>query len=112
MPEKIPLRRFDDREKLNAVMDAISAYRIHGGSDWTTLTGQFPETRTEEIVPVPEGIFERGDRFEGVATVYARLNDDRSSNSFPAHFEGYCTRQPDGSWTAFIDEFSIDTSTA
>jgi hypothetical protein len=107
------LKRFDSRQKLDLIMDAISSLELSETEAWNDLACLSKHTVVEDVQAVPEGIFNSGnDEFTAVATVYAALNDsDRNGNvslvsSFPALVEGHFDR--DGK--AVIDRVGVDTS--
>lgn len=107
------LRPLKDRQKLDLVIDAVSAVEVTEFSAWKDLDSLSTHTSVEEIEAVPEGIFEDGENgFAAVATVYVDLNyGDKadgvsSSDSFPVQVQGHFAS--DGK--AIVDDVSVDTS--
>jgi hypothetical protein len=92
----LPFRPIEDRAKLEAVMDAVSAYDLASSPTWSDLDALSSRTFLEGQDAVPEGIFEDNSKFSAVGTVYVSLNyGDKheetiiSSDAFPAHIEGH-----------------------
>jgi Predicted pPIWI-associating nuclease len=105
-----------DRERSDAVIKAVSKCDVRESNAWSDLNELSTHTQFEEIDAVPEGIFERGDRFSASATVYVTLQygsnpeeEVSSSDEFPAAIDGHFEQEND-STKAVIDNISIDTS--
>jgi hypothetical protein len=107
--------RVKDRQKLDAVIDAVSKYNVPASSAWNDLDQLSTHTQFEEMDAVPEGIFERENRFSASATVYvtlqygAKAEEVTSSDAFPAAIDGHFEQEND-SPRAIIDSITIDTS--
>lgn len=107
------MRPIRDREKLDAVMEAVSAVDLKKTQGWMALTKLSKKPIVEGTDAVPEGIFEIGpDKFTAAATVYVALTYGtkpdayESANSFPSLVTGHF----DTTGKAKIDSLTIDTS--
>lgn len=103
----------DDAKRRDAIMDAISHFKIPASDAWKDLDKLSPNTVVDAIEANTEGIFASGkDAFQATATVYVVLHfgDGRDSvsttDAFPAHVEGSVDQRNH----VKIHNFSIDTS--
>src|SRR5262245_623974 len=101
--------RVVDRKKLDAVIKAVSKYNVRESNAWSDLNELSTHTQFEEMDALPEGIFERGDKFSAYATVYVTLQygsgadeEASSSDAFPAAIDGHFEQEND-STKAVID---------
>jgi len=107
------LHRIRDRSRLDAIMDAISAIRLHETKAWRDIKNLAPKPRVDGIQAVPEGIFQIGeDGFAAAATAYVDLANHEGSRpgpdieSFPMQVRG----RFDDDGNAVVQQVTIDTT--
>lgn len=103
-----------DRDKIHAVLDAISNYDIPSSEAWAELVPLSSNTQFDGLDALSEGLFQHsGSDFEAVGTVSVILNyggeDEASSmsESFPAHMTGYYDGEKK---RAQVEALNVDTS--
>ena len=111
------LRRFRDRERYAAVIDAVAAVDVNTRREWQKTAGEI-EARAgkftiEEIQATPEGIFESGDNgFAADASAYLRwAGFDGPAEALAASVTGHFDTSGDHP-VAVVDHVDVDPSVA
>lgn len=111
------LRRFRDRDRYGAALDAIAAVDLNARPEWRETAEEIEahagKFTIEEIQATPEGTFESGDNgFAADATVYLRWDDlDGPAEELAAAVTGHFDTSGDHP-VAVVDHVAVDPSVA